>query len=432
MKKLFVFVFIMLLTHEVSAQSLLDVYKKGVVKLTPDTEYAQDNQWEKIFETKNDNVYGFSDNPRSIIMMPNGSVVVNIDHRKSYLLFDENGKFVKEFGVAGIPKKEFRKAHPDNFHPMIAGVINNNFFFGANDWGQIVCFDFNGNYAKTLNLKYRANKNSGVIPMIDNKIAMVGLTGTRDKNRNSNFVAIVDYQTNEQKIIWEYFTDKEKKGTRELFKYSYSSKNGRHLSMITMPFVRYLGITPPQIAFVNNMLIVATTQEILIYDVTGKLLSKERIEWGKKYLTVAEQKEIQKKAIENYSDKDRLPPSGSWASHEAEYANAMETMVKQMKADLDKIASPLPIPVFSNIIKDSDGNLLFFEIPESDGANKFNVWVYQNGGKFVCQSSFECDEYDLFIAPSRMVFHHGYIYGLQTLKNADGNPLRLVRFKVGN
>jgi hypothetical protein len=69
---------------------------------------------------------------------------------------------------------------------------------------------------------------------------------------------------------------------------------------------------------------------------------------------------------------------------------------------------------------------------ETEGGNKFNVWVYQNGGKFVCQSSFVCNDYDLVISPSKMVFHKGYIYALQTLKNAKGNPLRLVRFKVGN
>ena len=107
-------------------------------------------------------------------------------------------------------------------------------------------------------------------------------------------------------------------------------------------------------------------------------------------------------------------------------------MIKQMNEDLNRITTPIPMPVFSNIIKDSDGNLLFFEMPQSEGANKFNVWVYQNGGRFVCQSSFECDDYDLSITPSKMVIYKGYIYALQTLKKADGNPLRLVRFKVSN
>ena len=445
MKRIFVFFFFMLLLHDVSAQSLLDVYKKGVVKLTPDTEYAQGNQWDKIFETKYDNDYKFPDEPKSLVMMPNGSVVLNYAHRTCYLLFDENGKFVKEFGITGIPKKELRKTHPTNFHPKIAGVINDNIFFGRNDWSNIVCFDFNGNYVKTLSSNYRSFTSSGRITMGNNKIAMAGFTGTGryDKDRNCDIVAIVDYQTGEQKVIWEHFNDNPEKKPNRLFLYEYRSKKGGYISTITMPFIQRIPSLEPQIAVVNDRLIIALpySGEILIYDVNGKLLSKESIEWGKKYLSVEEQKEIQKKAIERYS-KDRVPPPrSSWASQEEEYRKAIETMVKQMEADLDKITTPIPMLVFSNIIKDSDGNLLFFEMPESEdgstfkvneGANKFNVWVYQNGGKFVCQSSFECDDYDLFIAPSRMVFHNGYIYGLQTLKNAAGNPLRLVRFKLGN
>jgi len=428
MKKLFVFIFFMLLMHDVSAQSLMDVYKKGVVKLTPDTEYAQSNDWDKIFETKHDNYRGLADNPtKNIVMMPNGSVVLNYFHRNYYLMFDENGKFVKEFGITGTTR-HLQKLHSTRAYTMISGVINNNLFFGCNNNADIVCFDFKGKYVKTLNPKYPSRE---MIPMTDNKIAMVGMTGRRDKNRTCNFVAIMDYQTGEQKIVWEHFTEKTKKGTRRMFDYSYTSKKGG-FSIITMPFIPYLGILPPQIAFVNDRLIVVLqhSNEILIYDVNGKLLSKESIKWGKKYLSVEEQKEIQKKAIEKYSDRKNMS-SPSWFTQE-EYTKAIEIMLKQMEEDLNKITAPLPLPVFSNIIKDSDGNLLFFEMPETAGGNKFNVWVYQNGGKFVCQSSFECDDYDLFIAPSRMVFHNRYIYALQTLKKADGNPLRLVRFKVSN
>ena len=103
-----------------------------------------------------------------------------------------------------------------------------------------------------------------------------------------------------------------------------------------------------------------------------------------------------------------------------------------MEIDLNKISEPIPLPGFSTIIKDSEGNILFFEYPKEDNANRFNVWVYENGGKFVCQSSFVSDEYNLEINPSKMVFHNGYIYGLQLLKNTNGVPLRLVRFKVTN
>jgi len=398
MKNYFVLLCFMLLLHDVSAQSLLDVYKKGVVKLTPDNEYAQGNQWDIIFESYYDSIYNAPNsiyniplgNRKSIVMMPNGSVVVNHAYRNIYSLFDANGKFVKEFGITGSSGKQFQKIN------AIEGIISNNFFTGLDVSGKMVCFDFNGNYVKTLTLNYMS---IGMIPMNNNKIAVVGWAIWKDRFRD--FVAIVDYQTNEQKIIWDHFNN-----------------TNSDIS--------------PNIAFVNNQLIVALPHngEILSYDVNGTLKLKSKTEWSQKYISVEEQKENMRKDIEKYSsEKQKLLKSGDTLKRKIWIA---DIMIKSAEESLKKISAPRPLPMFANIIKDSDGNLLFFEIPETEGANKFNVWIYQNGGKFVCQSSFECDDYDLFIAPSKMVFHNGYIYALQTLKNASGNPLRLVRFKVGN
>jgi hypothetical protein len=188
--------------------------------------------------------------------------------------------------------------------------------------------------------------------------------------------------------------------------------------------------SPPQISCIGNKLIIAipTTGEILVYDLEGKLVSKDKIEWPTNYISVEEQKEIQQKAIEKYK---RIESSefANWVSSE-ENKLALEYMIREMEIDLTKISEPIPLPAFSTIIKDSDGNLLFFEYPKEENANKFNVWIYENNGKFVCQSSFVCDEYDLEINPSKMVFHNGYIYGLQLLKNTEGVPLRLIRFKI--
>jgi len=426
MKNLLLLVCFMFLIHDSYAQSLLDVYKKGPVKLTPDMEYAQGNQWDKVFETYYDAIYG---NRKSIILMPNGSVVVNHPNRNYYSLFDANGKFVKEFGITGSSGNRFQKTN------AIQGVISNNFFTGLDNMGKMLCFDFNGNYVKTLTLDYMIRD---MIPLNNNKIAVVGWVIWSDRFRE--FVAIVDYQTNEQKIIWEHFTKRDDTGNnRQLFNYSYRFEKGGMMSFTTMPYSKRTGVSsPPQIAFVNDRLIVALPHngEILTYDVNGKLTSKEKIEWGKNYISVEEQKEIQKKAIERYSNrKDDVMYWDTRFSQEElreENKKMLETLIKEMEADLNRISTPIPIPVFSNIIKDSDGNLLFFEMPESEGANKFNVWIYRNGGKFECQSSFVCDDYDLSITPSKMVFHNGYIYSLQTLKNAVGNPLRLVRFRISN
>ncbi|MCL2512102.1 MAG: hypothetical protein FWF09_08645, partial [Bacteroidales bacterium] len=362
-------------------------------------------------------------NRKSIVMMPNGSAVVNHADRNYYSMFDANGKFVKEFGITDKSGKRFQKIQP------IAGVINNNFFTTLDDMGKMLCFDFNGNYVKTLTLNYSTRE---IIPMSGNKIVVVGWAIWKDRFRD--FVAIVDYQTNEEKIIWEQFTPNAVKGGKsvKMFVYSYRFGDESTTVLTTMPYIE-LGISsPPKIAFINNQLIVGLPHsgEIMMYDVNGKLTSKERIEWGRNFISVAEQKEIQQKAIEKYSSQENWCIPGTNTVEERTIA--IENMLKEMRADLDKITTPIPIPVFSNMIKDSDGNLLFFEMSEKEDTNKFNVWVFQNGGKFVCQSSFECDDYDLSITPSKMVFHNGYIYALQNLKNTTGNPLRLVRFKVGN
>nr|MDA3879584.1 hypothetical protein [Prolixibacteraceae bacterium] len=123
------------------------------------------------------------------------------------------------------------------------------------------------------------------------------------------------------------------------------------------------------------------------------------------------------------------PMFADWVSPE-ENQLALKTIIQDMESDLDKISDPIPIPAISTIIKDSDENLLFFEYPKEDDTNTFNVWVMQNGGEFICQSSFVSDEYNLQINPSKMVFRDGMIYSLQTLKQAEGLPLRLVRFKL--
>ena len=197
-----------------------------------------------------------------------------------------------------------------------------------------------------------------------------------------------------------------------------------------MPYSKSTLGTRPIIASTGNQLVVAVpeTGEINIFDLNGNKLGNEKVSWANNFLSVEEQKQIQRKAIEKYKSLEH-PNFAPWASPE-ENKEAMDTITSQMKRDLSKITEPIPLPFIATIIKDSDGNLLFFEYPKEENANKFNVWIFQNGGKFVCQSSFVCDQYELQINPSKMVFSKGMIYGLQKLKNANGIPLRLVRFRL--
>jgi hypothetical protein len=433
MKKIIISLFLVVSLHMAQAQNLLDIYKKGTVKLVPDNSYAQGNDWNKVFKTYYDTIYNTPMGSRkSLEMMPDGSVVVNHRYRNYYTKFSPAGKFEKEFGVMKSNGQQYKEVN------AIEGVINNNTFFtGLDNMGNMLCFDFDGHYKKTLKLNYMTWQ---MVPMPNNKIAVVGWAIWETKFRD--FVAIVDYETNKEKVIWDYFTARPSdfdNGERKLFNYYYKFKKGGMISSTTMPYSKNLGLESRlHIACVGNKLILSNpiNGEIRIYDLEGNLISTDQIEWVKGFISLEEQKEIQKKAIENYrkNEQAEIPSDVTPDIREImeEHRLAYKSMVKEMEVDLNRIKDPIPLPFFSTVLKDTDGNLLYFEYAKEENANKFNVWIYESGGKFLCQSSFVCDDYNLEINPSKMVFHNGYIYGLQLLKNATGVPLRLVRFKLTN
>lgn len=424
MRKILIFGILAMLTMAAPAQKLIDIYKKGTVKLVPDTEYAKGNDWNKVFATYNDTLYGKPmGNRKNMTMMPDGSIVIDHPYKNFYSKFSPTGQFVNEFGVKNSKGTTFKKIN------QIEGIINDNTFYtGLDNMGNMVCFDFNGNYKKTLKLDYMTR---GMITLPNNKIAVVGWVLWKEKIRE--FVSLVNFETNEEKVIWEYFTDRSCEPGKEckLFNYSYIFKEQGMISFNTMPYSKSTGMSAsPLIATTGNQLIVAipSSGEIIMFDLDGNKTGKSKVSWANNFISVEEQKEIQQKAIEKYKS-IKEPRFAGWVSPE-ENALALKSIIKQMEDDLQKITDPIPIPSISTLIKDSDGNLLFFEYPKEESANKFNVWVMQNGGSFVCQSSFVCDDYELQINPRKMIFRDGMIYGLQKLKKTDGIPLRLARFTL--
>lgn len=407
MKKILLILWAAVIAMPMFSQDLISKYKKGSVKLVPDGTYANGNNWA---ETLGD------DEVKSLVLNTDGSILINFKHRRFIARFSPEGmsqKFTLSNSTGGGLKKT----------KTIKGVINNTYYSEVDYLGNMYCYSVEGRYKKKLKLNYLVRD---IITLSNNKLALVGWSGGNVYNKD--FVAIVDYNTNKQKIIWEHKTEVSSFMKSSLYHYVYKFKKGGVVSFPTIPFTNRAGLAlKPQIAFVDNELVVVlpVTGEIVVYDVNGNKKSTTKVNWENQFLSVDELKNIQKKAISKFEKSN--PMYANWVSKE-ENNEAQMQMLKEMKADLDKISEPLPKPYFSMIIKDSDDNLLFFEIPKEDKKNKFNVWVYNNGGEFVCQSSFICDEYELEINPSKLLFYKGYIYSVQKLKS--NNSQRLVRFKL--
>ncbi len=419
MKKYIIILAITIIQSALFSQDLISKYKTGTVRLVPDKKYAQGNDWSNVFRSYYDTIYNTPMGLRkSLILMPDGSVIINHAYRDYCTKFSSNGKYEKEFTI--------EKAG----HKAIKGVINDNTFFtGLDNRGKMTCSDFNGKFKKTLTLDYMTKD---IIALNNGKFAVVGWVIWSEKFRT--FISIVDYENNKEKVIWEHFDNREfssdgkKLNNRVPFNYSIKLKEGGMISSTTMPYSSMTGKgISPQIATAKDELIVAipNTGEILVYDLEGNYKSKGVIDWHNNTISVAEQKAIQQKAINDY--KAYIEKGNERVQNNLV---AYKEMVMEMEEDLNEINTPIAKPSFSNIINDSDGNVLFFEIPEEKDANIFHVWVYNQVGKFATKCTFVCDDYDINISSNKMVFKEGYIYGLQTLKETKGNPLRLVRFKL--
>lgn len=423
MKKILLSLICLTMALTASSQKLLDLYQKGTIKLVADNNFGQENDWDQVFRSYNDRMGSSHVGERkSLVIMPDGSVIVNHAYTDYYSKFNPQGKFLKEFGITGTTGKRFKKIM------SIEGILNGTkFFTGLDNPGNMYFTDFNGKWLKTLKFKHAVRQ---VIALPNNKLAIVGWEIGESKFRD--FISIIDYTTNKENVLWEYNTPRGQDWSHDkLFSYGYQFKSGGSIGYRTMPYINNSGMrNGPILSSVENKLIAAIPSigEILIYDLNGNFKSKEKISWEQKYLSVEDQKGIQKKAIESIKTGNVIKASDK--NTPEEIREVKEQFIKEMEADLLLIKDPIPIPTFSTILKDSDGNLLFFEFAEKQNENNFNVWVYEKGGKFVCQSRFVCDDYNLKINPSRMVFHNGYLYSLQEKKNASGVPMRLVRFKL--
>lgn len=424
MKKYIILLAFLSMSFVARSQQLKDIYAEKQVQLIPDTEFASGNDWDRVFASYTDMMGSTHIGARkSMVILPDGSIVVSHAYRDYYTLFDANGNFVKEFQVTGKSGKRVKKLK------HIAGIIGGETLITiADNMGNMRSFDLDGKMVKTLNANYSSRE---LIVLNDQKIALVGWAIWKEKFRN--FVAIIDYETNQEKIIWDHFTDRADCGEKPgLFNYLLVFEKGGRMTINTMPFTKTTGNSySPRINTVGNTLIVSVpgSGEIMAYDFNGKQISKEKVSWGADMISIQEQKSIQQKYIGKMKERGGSAFVSARVS-EAESQRLYAELIDQLEADLQQISEPIQKPYFSTIIKDSDENLLFFEYPEEIGGNVFNVWVYNNGGEYLGKSSFRCDEYDLSISPGKMVFRDGYLYGLQEKKDTEGIPMRLVRFRL--
>ena len=394
MKNLFLIIVLAIATcFQVDAQ---------VIQLVPDETYGQGNNWDKIFDTYYDTVIGRPYGLRKqLVVFDDGKAMVSHATRNKYSLFDANGKFLKDITLYFTDKGK----KPRNLQP-VEGKLGNLYFTRANNTGVIYLFDDKGVIVKELKIKYQALE---MLALDDHHIAIIGGTSWTKKWRN--LVSILDTNTGKDKILCDVFEDiSTNLKDKGYFIYTESKRNdmkGRW-----------------QIAKVNNKLIVSNPIDGLVraYDFNGNKISEKLLDWEPQTLSVKEQIALQSARIKDL--KGELP--GETDERVLRYYNDLITFYEN---GIQHIKEPINMGWFTMAIKGNDDNILFFGDAEVAGKNTFHVYSVSKG-QSISTGSFQCDDYDLALTKKRFVCYGGYYYGVQVLKNSEGVPLRLVRFKA--
>lgn len=413
-RSIFLFTLILLIGITTRSQNISELYKNEIIKLEAVSGYGDLNNWEEIFSTPDFSLMTHRGLHNQIAVAPDGSVFMSHKYLPEIRKFDTNGNFVKKF--------EPTNSKPGHYPtmPQIEGIFNGKYFFTQNGYDGIQFFDFDGNHIKTLSLDFSS---AICITLKNNKIAVFGYIPW--KNRHTKRVIMIkDFISGDEIVIWSEIVNN-KRGNMVV-----NLNDGSKMNL-SIPGSSPI---PRMAASKSGNLIIAFPDDghITIYTPEGEELSSFKL--NIKAIKI-EQDDIDeyyhagKSRIANFEK--RLNEAGNFDDAE------IKDMVSQYKIQIGKLKDqniyPDHLPYFTNLMVDSDGNILVFQYTEKKNkkTNQFSVYSYDLNGKYLNSSSFVSDDYKLSFSWHSFIFQGNYIYNVAEKKEGSGNLMRLVKFKVG-
>jgi len=422
------FIALLFMSATLWSQQLSTIYKSGEIKLIPDANYAKNVNWNKQFSDFNQTAWGKPIGmSKQIVVAPDGSVFMSHHTRHSISKFDKNGNFIKEFG-----KKGGKSPADFIYMPSVQGILDGKYLYTTAVDGRMHFFDLNGNWVKTIRLKYMP---LGSMPMKGGKIAVLGHVPSGNGAKHT--ISLLNYSDGKEKIIsstFEPYTSSDKNSIK-ITPYFYKDKNGKeqHIGQwfsCSLPFSHssYYRVRFATNSAGNLVAAYPSIGEIAVFDNTGKKLRQFKADQKPEVITREDREDYYQNAAK---DMKRLEENVAKMTKDKEY---WDSYVAQYKQQLEKFRDPANypanLPYFSEMMVDSENNILLFRFTREEGSNKFDVYTYNSTGSKIATTSFITDKYDLKINPAVFRFHNGSIYSILKVKNAVGNPLRLVKFDL--
>jgi len=336
---------------------LLDLYRRGSIKLDPDPGFGKDVEWETL-------IY---DGKKDIVVAPDGSIFVTNTHQDNIFKFDAGGRLTATYGRRGL-------GPGDLLTPSCYSLLNENYLviseYAANS--RISIFDFSGKCKDVVKTKHPCFRAVG---LRDNKIAYYTLKNKNEKKETvigEALVIIKDIDSGVEKVV-----DAFEKVTKVIDispTYNLAPDN-------------FLGECFIHGDSKGNLLVgVSNTNIFKIYSPAGVLL--------KTFTVNIEPIPVSEAYVK--SQKDSMLASLLEQPIPQEMRKAFVNAVK--KTDFNKFFEK-NFPYYSQVAIDSEGNILVFKWLDNSGkANENEIFqVYSPEGKFLCETILEKSGFDLEI-----------------------------------
>ena len=353
---------------------LIDVYKKGEIKIVPDSEFGKNMDWDLLLYK----------GIRSISFTPDGSFFVSGKGLHKIFKFDSNGNLIKSFGKRGQGPGDF-------IYPRCLSILDDKYLvvgeYPLNR--RISLFDLSGKFIKLITTNYFPFDS---FALENNKIAILS-----NKTSNANEKFLITHHTI---FINDLITGKDIEVTSFDEKRANVTRGG---GIVIVPGTYYGRVCFVKIDNTKFLVGFSDTPDISIYSIDGIKLSSFKVEFERRKVTG----DMKKRFIKMV---------------EEEGPNKSSNFMKNLK----QVIFPEYTPYYSEIKVDSDHNILVYKWKGEKKIEDATFQVYSKDGQFICETKIESENFEPAY-PS--VFYKNYAYYILKSKGNDGFSLERVELK---
>lgn len=376
---------------------LIEFYKKGTIKLTPDPAFGIDVDWEVLFYDKY----------KDLVVAPNGTIFVSNDRLHNVFKFSDKGHFTGKFGQKGTGPS-------DLYHPDDLSILDGKYLLvGEYASGRrLSLFDLAGKYVKVIKT---TNSPFSPIALKNNKIAYMAYKNPGIKSNDSPIDVIVQTKV----IIKDVASGKE----TVIDSFNIPDKSWIRLkgSKGVVKLGNYIGQVMLAQTKDGNLVVGASNSPVIkIYSENGKLLFSFRLKMKPVPVT------------SDYIAKFKAYKVASKSALTGKDAAYGKYTAKLMKAFPFEHFFWEHLPYYRKIMVDSEGNILVFKWTDCIGDCTKIFQVYSPEGTFICETKIDQGVFDFEIDHRRkkIIFTDNGIFGLFYLKADEEETLRLVKVNV--